>query len=171
MIRHTIGYMNDPRKILVIGNKYHGKTTFARFLQQALGDAQSFSTSEYLVYRLSLLNGVSVADIHKEKEKYRPELIKLGNAMCNADAGCLVTICMWSCHKTFAIIDGVRRISEYTRVKDWFEQIIWINRPSEPKGLDNLELDESHANRIILNDGSLEELQAKAIEVAAELTK
>ena len=161
--------MSSSRKILIIGNKYHGKTTFANFLKDALGDAQAYSTSSYLIYRLGMLKGVSTEEILKEKEKYRPDLIELGNAMCNVDAGCLVSICLWSCHKTFALIDGVRRISEFERVKSMFETVIWINRPSEPIGRDNLELKAGDANMVIDNTGTLDDLRGKAQNLAKKL--
>ena len=154
--------MIKKQKILIIGNKLHGKTTFAKFLCEYLKDAESFSTSSYLIYRLSLLEGVSESEILEKKEIYRPKLIPLGNAMCDADAGCLVSICLWSSRCANVIIDGVRRISEYDNVKGWFDHIIWVDRPSQPLGLDNLELTPEHANTIIKNHGSLEELKVLA---------
>lgn len=158
--------MEDQKKILIIGNKYHGKTTFANFLCSALGDARAYSTSSYLIFRLSLINGISTEAILKDKEKYRSELILLGNKMCDADAGCLVSICLWSCQQRYALIDGVRRNSEFSKVKDWFEKIVWINRPSEPIGLDNFELNTSQADVIIQNTGSLDDLKAEAEKFA-----
>lgn len=158
--------MSDSRKILIIGNKLHGKTTLANFMVDELGDAEAFSTSSYLVYRLSLIHGVSESEILADKEKYRPDLIKLGNAMCDADAGCLVSICLWSSRKKFIIIDGVRRVSEYERIKDWFDVIYWVDRPGQEGGLDNLELEAHHAHEVILNDGSLEDLKKKGADLA-----
>jgi hypothetical protein len=154
--------MIKKQNILIIGNKLHGKTTFARFLCEILKDAESFSTSSYLIYRLSLLEGISEAEILAKKETYRPKLIKLGNAMCDADAGCLVSICLWSSHCSNIIIDGVRRVSEFNNIKSWFDHIIWIDRPSEPLGLDNLELTSDHGNSIIKNDGDLNDLKLQA---------
>lgn len=161
--------MKNSRKVLIIGNKLHGKTTLANFMVDHLGDAEAFSTSSYLIYRLSLLHGVSEEEILKDKEKYRPDLIKLGNGMCDADAGCLVSICLWSSSKEFILIDGVRRVSEYERIKDWFDLILWVDRPGQAGGLDNLELESHHAHRVILNDGSLEDLEATAEKLALEI--
>jgi hypothetical protein len=161
--------MKKSRKILIIGNKLHGKTTLANFMVEALGDAEGYSTSSYLVYRLSLIHGVSEEEILKEKEKYRPELIELGNAMCDADAGCLVSICLWSSSKEFILVDGVRRVSEYDRIKDWFDLVLWVDRPGQAGGLDNLELEEKHADRVVLNDGSLEDLKKVAENISKEI--
>lgn len=163
--------MKKSRKILIIGNKLHGKTTLANFMVDFMGDAEAFSTSSYLIYRLSLLHGVSEETILEEKEKYRPELIELGNAMCDADAGCLVSICMWSSSKEYILIDGVRRISEYERIKDWFDLTLWVDRPGQAGGLDNLELEPHHADRVIVNDGSLEDFRATAEKLSAEIMK
>ena len=154
--------MKEKLKILIIGNKLHGKTTFANFLCEEMGDAEAFSTSAYLIYRLSLIEGVSEQDILNDKETYRPKLIKLGNAMCDIDAGCLVSICLWSSKCQNVIIDGVRRISEFDNIKSWFDHVLWVDRPSQELGLDNLELESHHANTIIMNDGSLEDLKKKA---------
>ncbi len=154
--------MSDRHKILIIGNKLHGKTTFARFLVDHLGKAECFSTSSYLIYRLSLITGASQDEILRDKETFRPQLVKLGNAMCDVDPGCLVSICLWSSTQPITIIDGVRRISEYDNVKAWFEHIFWIERPKQELGLDNLELTTAHAHHTILNDGSLEDLNASA---------
>ncbi len=159
------------QRILIIGRKGHGKTTFAGFLKQALGDAQTFSTSEYLVHRLALIHGTTEAKILAAKERYRPEMIVLGNAMCDVDPGCLVSICLWACHKECAIIDGIRRVSEYKRVRKWFEHVLWIERPGIPEGLDNLELTHRHAQEIIVNDGSLADLREKARRYAAAIQR
>jgi len=156
--------MKQAKKILIIGNKYHGKTTFANFLVKHTEQTEAFSTSSYLVYRLSLINNISEENILKEKEKYRPDLIDLGNAMCSADAGCLVSICLWSSTAKTTIIDGVRRLSEFSRVSEWFDHVVWVFRESEPIGKDNLELTEQNGNVTILNDGSLDDLESKAKE-------
>jgi hypothetical protein len=111
---------------------------------------------------LSLLEGVSEEEILADKETYRPKLIKLGNAMCDVDAGCLVSICLWSSHCSNIIIDGVRRISEYNNIKDWFDHIIWVDRPAQPLGLDNLELTQEHASSVIHNHGDLNDLKEQA---------
>lgn len=154
------------KKFLIIGYKCHGKTSFAHFLQSALGEAQAFSTSDYLIYRLALLKGVDEAVLRREKEKYRADLIDLGNLMCEADAGCLVSMCLWACHKEVAIIDGVRRLSEYDNVKNWFDRIIWIRRPQKYDGKDNLQLTAEHAHEVIENDGDLKALEKKAQDFA-----
>lgn len=159
----------ENKKILIIGNKCHGKTTYANFLKDELGSAEAYTTSSYLVYRLSLIKGVPENVILENKETYRPDLIELGNAMCEADAGCLVSICLWASQAKFILIDGVRRISEFSKVKSWFDQIIWMNRPSEPIGLDNLELKDQDADIIIENTGSLEDLKSRAKQHALEL--
>jgi len=143
----------------------------ANFMVEALGDAEAYSTSSYLVYRLALVHGVSEEEILDDKERYRPELIKLGNAMCDADAGCLVSICLWSSSKKYTIIDGVRRVSEFERIKDWFDLILWVDRPGQVGGLDNLELDPSYAQQVVHNNGTLEEFRHKAFDLALDFSR
>ena len=154
---------------MIIGNKLHGKTTLANFLCEVLPKTEAFSTSSYLVYRQSLISGVSQEKILADKETYRPKLVTLGNAMCDADAGCLVSICIWASSADNVIIDGVRRISEFEHVKTWFDHIIWIDRPSQPLGLDNLELTPAHAHRVISNTGSLADLRQQSLELIKSL--
>ncbi len=149
-------------KILIIGRKFNGKTTFARMMKEALKDAETYSTSEYLVYRLALISGIQPKDVLADKERFRPELIRLGNTMCDVDPGCLVSICLWASRSQMVFIDGIRRICEYERVKDWFDRIYWIERPGLDEGLDNLELNSTHATHHIVNDGSMEDLRKKA---------
>lgn len=168
---HTIIGMNksEQKKILIIGNKCHGKTTFANFLSKALGDAENHTTSAYLVYRLGLIKSMTTEEILAKKEDFRKELIELGNAMCEADPGCLVSLSLWAATSKWVIIDGVRRISEFDKVKDWFDYVIWIDRPDEPIGLDNLELTKDMADIHIMNDGDLAKLEQLAQLKAKEL--
>jgi len=167
----TIITMNKSaqKRILIIGNKCHGKTTFAHYLAKELGDAENHTTSSYLVYRLGLIKGVSPEEILTHKETHRLDLIDLGNAMCEADPGCLVSLSLWAAKSSWVIIDGVRRISEFNQVKSWFQHIIWIDRPSEPIGIDNLELTPDMADEHILNDGGLDHLENLAIKKALDL--
>ena len=160
---------SEQKKILIIGNKCHGKTTFANYLSNALGDAENHTTSAYLVYRLGLIKDLSTDEILARKEDFRSELIDLGNTMCEADPGCLVSLSLWAAQSKWVIIDGVRRISEFDKVKEWFNYVIWINRPAEPIGLDNLELTAEIADQIVMNDGDLAKLETLAIEKSKEL--
>ncbi|MBF0245861.1 MAG: hypothetical protein HQL31_11440 [Planctomycetes bacterium] len=157
------------KKILIIGEKFHGKTTFAGFLKKALGEAESFSTSSYLVFRLSLLKGVEVSEILRRKDEFRRELAELGDRLCGVDAGCLVAISLLACRSPVGIIDGIRRISEFEAVKDWFDDILWIRRPLLSDQNDNLELSESNAHEVIENIGSLDELRTKAERYAEKI--
>lgn len=159
------------KKIMLIGNKLHGKTTLARFLRDELASAQCYSTSDFLIYRLAQMDGTDIETILADKEKYRPQLVKLGNSLCDVDPGCLVSICLWSCHSDFAIIDGIRRVSEYDKVRSWFDRIYWIDRPGIEKGLDNLELESRHADEIVKNHGNLEDLKRSAAKIARQLLK
>ena len=112
---------------------------------------------------------MSPEEILADKETHRDELIKLGNAMCDADPGCLVSLSLWASQKKTVIIDGVRRISEFEKVKTWFDQIIWIDRLDANFGVDNLELTPDMADEVIKNDKDLDHLEKLAIEKAKSL--
>jgi len=161
--------MSNHCKILLIGQPFHGKSTFGNFLKEALGEAQAFSTSSYLVYRLSLMEGIPVNEIIAHKEQYRPKLIALGNAMCGADPACLVGICLWACQARFALIDGIRRMSEFNASRAWFDEIIWVERTDAPPSKERVEMNQEHATLVIHNQGNLEKLQQDAIQLAESL--
>lgn len=168
---HTINGMSKSkqRKILIVGNKFHGKTTYANFLAKALGDAENHSTSSYLVYRLGLIKGLTSEEILANKEEHRSDLIDLGNAMCDADPGSLVSLSLWAAQSQTVIIDGVRRISEFEKVKDWFDHIWWMDRPNSDFGVDNLELTADMTDEVIVNDKDLAHLEKLAQKKAKQL--
>ena len=153
-------------KFLIIGRKRNGKGEFSKYLSQHLGNAETTGTSGYLVYRLSLILGISEAEVYSDKEKYRMALIDLGNSMCDADPGCLVSIALWGIDSKHIIVDGVRRVCEFEVVKDWFDVVIWVERPGENSGNDNCELGPKDAHIVITNAGSLTDLNRSAAMVA-----
>ena len=157
-------------KILVIGRKLNGKGEFARALSKHIPNSVSIGTSAYLVHRLALIHGLTEEDILADKEHYRPELIDLGNKMCDVDPGCLSSLCLWYAHGAPVIVDGVRRQCEFDRVKDWFDMIIWVERPDVEEGFDNFDLQPEWADIIIYNVGSLIDLDRKAKVIAQGVT-
>ena len=156
-------------RILVIGNKLNGKGVFVNALASFLSGVTTISTSNYLVYRLSIMKGVTEEHILQNKEEYRPELIELGNKMCDVDPGCLVSICLWASNTQYTIVDGVRRTCEFDRVKDLFDLTIWVERPSQEIGYDNCELKSNHADMLVMNDGTIDNLIGQAHKIAVSL--
>ena len=157
-------------KILIIGRKRNGKSELAKALVRHLDDAVSVGTSEYLIYRLALIHGITEEAIYNLKERYRPELIKLGNDMCDTDPGCLVSIALWGVDSKHVIVDGVRRTCEYEVVRPWFDLVIWVDRPDIDDREDNCELNMSHADHVVSNTGNLTDLNNLAAMMVEGLT-
>lgn len=156
-------------RIMVIGPKLNGKGAFSAALRDVLYDCDHVSTSNYLVHRVAQIHGLEPEDILAHKEDYRQELIDLGNRMCDIDPGSLVSICLFKSTTEHIIVDGVRRENEFNRVKDWFDMIIYVERKSQPFGPDNFELWPDQADVVIENNGSLAELDDKAVTIAMSL--
>lgn len=157
-------------RILIIGKKRNGKGEFAKALLRHLPSAVSVGTSEYLVHRLAQILSVTPDEIYSNKEKYRLQLIDLGNDMCEVDPGCLVSICLFKAGDAeHVVVDGVRRTCEFERVREWFDLIIWVHRPHADDGFDNCELTTGDADLLVLNDGGLYELNRRALEIVEAL--
>lgn len=152
--------------ILVIGRKRNGKGEFCKALTQHMAGATHCWTSAYLVYRMSLKLGLPEETILSRKESYRPALIELGNQMCDTDPGCLVSIAMFQVVTPHIIVDGVRRINEFEKVSDWFDYIVWVERPGADDGDDNCELTADVADAVVTNSGSLHDLNREAAHFA-----
>lgn len=155
---------------MIIGPNHHGKTTFANMLARHLGYAKVCSTGDYLVYRVALEKGIAEDEVCARKEEFRKELVRMGDALCNANPGELVAVSLYGVKTDFAVVEGVRRVSELQCVRDWFDCIVWVHRPDTDPGQDNLELDEAHTTETIVNDGSLSDLETKAAAMAARFT-
>lgn len=155
---------------MVIGQKHHGKSTFGKMLSDALPGASFLSTSTYLVFRLALKLGLSLDEVMEKKEEHRAELIQLGNEACACDAGALAAIALFSVGDGHVILDGIRRKSELLAARDWFDLILWVERPGIDDGLDNLELSKTDADMVILNNGQKVDLREKADKLATRIT-
>lgn len=156
--------------ILVIGRKRNGKGEFSKALTRHLPDSVHVGTSEYLVHRMAVIEGVQEYDILDDKEKYRMALIQLGNDMCDVDPGCLVSIAMWGVKSKHVIVDGVRRICEFEAVKDMFDLVIWVERNGVDDHLDNCELERHHADHVVSNGGDLLDLNNLAAKMVEGIT-
>ena len=158
-------------KVLVIGRKRNGKGEFSSALGRHIPDCDVRWTSQYLVHRLALINGFREEVITSNKEYFRDDMIALGNKMCDVDPGCLVSICLFGSRNKNVIVDGVRRVSEFEAVKDWFDTIVWVERPDiEIDEDDNMELNKTMADKVVFNTGTIQELNIKARNLFLEIT-
>jgi len=174
----------QPPVIFVIGPPHHGKTE-TRKLFSELTYLKGDSTSNVIYRFLALRRQVSVEELHRiPKEELRPLLIEAGDFMVGArsaiaevpvnkeiddilyriPSALIRTLYM----NGYNIIDGVRRKSELSDARKHLEWngvrhlTIWVERPGLPTVADNTELTHEEADEVLINDGSLDDLRAKA---------
>lgn len=177
-----------PPVILVCGPAGHGKTT-AREILCKLTALKGGSCSDVIFSYLALLRGTTVEELRKlDKEELRPELVKVGNWLCG-DIGDLEeakspdapkasdiyrvpsTLIRTLYHNNRNVIDGVRRTLELKHAVEHLEWngirvlSIFITNPNGPAIPDNTEDLSSLCDEQVVNDGTVEELEKKLIEV------
>lgn len=100
--------------IVAVGGKSNkvGKTLFCKYLFGFLGKSkwQYLSTSEALVQELSLKLKISVSEIKKNKDRYRPHLIDLTKG--NPTHAVMSALLDWDQGKHL-LIESVRRREEF----------------------------------------------------------
>ena len=130
-------------KILIIGEQGSGKTTLRSMLAEMFPEMAHFSTSDFIISLMSDQTLDTIDHIRRHKEQFRPEMVNIGNKLCDAYAGVLVSACLFAA-KTMGrevTLDGVRRINEFEAVADNFDLILYIEREgNEPSKEDNFEL-------------------------------
>lgn len=164
--------MSDPRRepvIFVVAlAPQSGKSTVARHLAEQLGvpwAASSWAVSRSLESRLDLPSGRIAADRVADHERWRPELIEEGDRMREAGdhPG---AVCV---REGYRVVDGIRSVIELQAAR--LEALKLGLRPTvlciERPGLavsDNTDAAglRAEADAILVNDGSLDELLARA---------
>jgi hypothetical protein len=181
--------------VVFIGPPHHGKTT-ARKIFCELTPLSGASTSDVIYSVMSRLLGCSYEELRAQpKEELRPRLIELGDWLCGVDNGlpsfslddekratldslhrsesalCRVAF-LSGCHA----LDGIRRVNELEHFKHhvgWLGLpviVVWVHRPGHPTVQDNTSLTEAHADYVIVNDGSVDDLKKKIESLVSSLT-
>jgi hypothetical protein len=168
------------RYFVVFGRVGCGKSVFAREFAKSLGLEVSETSAviiEHLARTKSRLHPCGsysheLENLQKNKALYRDQLIWQANYMRSFNPAAVMLEAM----SHGAVIVGPRRISE---VNAWESQIgvpallIKISRPDGKRVDDGYELDDIAAIRgnviEIVNDGTLEELRAKAALLACSV--
>lgn len=153
------------RRVYVIcGWPKHGKSEIAKILSKYLDEAWDDCSS--IIYNtLSERLGIPVDKLLDhfggDKERLRPELIRIGDELCSNDPSFLVKTQYMS---DIRIIAGVRRISELDDISRiaWCMPL-WVHRTNHPIIRDNT--DEHLMDRclIIPNTSTIEELSRQVI--------
>ena len=65
---------------------------------------------------------------------------------------------------------GMRSNAEYAASKELFDHTLWVLDPRKPlEGRDSFNIDRTPEMQLIMNDGTLEDLQVKVDEFAAQI--
>lgn len=154
--------------ILVGGLPRHGKSTVASFLSSETG-LRHGNTSDVIYAHLA-------AQMHRDeeeirtmrKEHLRPELIKMGDKLCEADPAFLVKELL---AQHVQIITGVRKPHELKILREFAPRLkfLWVTRPGFGTVQDNTLLTEADADHVITNEGSLDALFLKIRDFSRDL--
>ena len=157
---------------LVMGPPQHGKSTTANILSVRI-QGRFGSTSSIVYEELAHELNTSVEALRRiPKEELRPELVRKGNDLCSINPSHLVEALI---DRDFNIIDGVRRLRELKKTEVLFQELgvklhkLWIFNPKGPTIQDNTEITEDLADHIIINSGTLAELEAKVLNLLSTL--
>lgn len=177
----------NPPVFFVVGKPQHGKST----LRQALANATRLrggSCSDVVYALLAARRGVSVESLRfLPKEELRPTLVRFGDWLCGLGEPleetavnpefdeniyrhptALVRVLVLS---GIHVVDGIRRRLELQESKDRLEWIglrtltIFVDRPGVPEVKDNTEDLRDFADEVVLNDGTVADLEVKAKEL------
>jgi len=148
---------------LIIGPARAGKTTFANFLSEITG-LKAAGTSQVVYEVIAAARNCTVEDLLQiPKEELRPTLIKTADYICDIHSD---TLSLKLLNDGYRIIDGIRRSEELRSIKshpkyDVF--VVYIDRDPQYTVSDNFNINKGWGNQIIENDGSIQDLEEKAL--------
>lgn len=153
-------------RFAIIGHARSGKSEFARYLADYMG-LNTVNTSDWLVevekYRRAalfvLLDGGVENETEFDKEKCRPWLIALGDAVCAQQPGFLIE----QAFRRGSVITGIRRQEELEYLP---KDVVVIFIDKEGVVQDNFDIPMSSAKYVIKNNGSLDDLKESAEKIA-----
>lgn len=144
-------------KILIIGKRNSGKTTFSNLLADKNTKWKSISTSDIIRYFLAQELNITEEEIIQNKEIYRIQLVNKGNEISENNPALIVEKALQCAN----IINGVRLFKEYQAIETFFDFVFYISRPqSELNTDDNFEIfpDKINYHLNIDNSKNLENL-------------
>jgi hypothetical protein len=158
---------------VLTGMPRHGKSELAKAMVTRAPHLKAGATSSLVYEVLAKTEGLDpTADWHDvipepEQNEFRKRLVTLGDAMCDVYSPLLAVGLV---ERGISIIDGVRRKRElkafraYCKLHRLSCHVIWIHR-DHPTVKDNTELGPYDADQLILNSGTIEDLDAVAVRV------
>lgn len=151
-------------RILIVGHGRCGKDTFGPMLAEAMGLRWAGTFSKYLTPFVAERLGISEEEAYETRHQRREEWRRIGDEVRNGDPLALAKLAF----AAGEISGGARSLVEIEALRDYCDHIIWIVRSVPPDP--TLEFDAGWADIVVDNNGSLEELQETAKELAEALS-
>lgn len=160
-------------KIAVIGYARHGKDTVAEILSEQFGykfNSSSRFANELCVYPvLKEKYGYKTPDeCYEDRVNHRAEWHQLIADYCAVDKSCLTREIL----EVNDIYVGIRCDKEFEASKKLFDLIIWVEateRIGEIEPYESMKLNKSHADIIIDNNGTEDDLFTRTISLGFAL--
>lgn len=147
-------------KFLIGGLPRHGKTEAARIIAARLNLTYG-NTSDTIYAELAKERGCTVASLESlPKETLRSALIAKGDNLCLQGGPAFLALTQLDKHD---VVCGVRKPIELSLVREKYPKsvFLWITRPDYDAPKDNTLLSQLDADYVVVNDGSLNDLEAK----------
>lgn len=142
-------------KLLLCGFTRSGKTTAAEIAARIIG-GKAVNMSDYIIADYAKANGHKENWVINHKEELRKKLFVFARAKQKIDP----LYPMSAALDDADVVTGARNKDEITASNHLLDLIIWIDRPGILKG-DTDKIGPEDADIIILNDGTIEELEQK----------
>jgi dephospho-CoA kinase len=149
--------------ILVLGYSESGKTTAAEIVAQLTGSPPPINCSDIIIRDFAAENGLEPSEVLANKSTYRQQLFAFGKAIQDKDPAYPVP----EAYKTTRVVTGVRTVKSLGSVRNYVDLIIWIDRDAAKQNTTD-ELGPEHADVVVDNNGSLDDLKIKLIAALQE---
>ena len=150
--------------ILVQGYSESGKTTAAEIITGLINSPPPINCSDIIIRDFAAENNLNPDEVSKNKNKYRQRLFEFGKEAQEKEPAYPVP----EAYKTTRVVTGVRTIKSLRAVAKYVDFIIWIDRDAAKKNTTD-ELGPEHADIVIDNNGSLDDLRIKLIAALQDL--
>lgn len=149
--------------ILVQGYSESGKTTAAKMISELIGSPPPINCSDIIIRDFATANGLDPNDILKNKDQHRQQLFMFGKAAQEKDPAYPVS----EAFKKTKVVTGIRRQENLDAAMNFIDLIIWIDRDLAKKNSTD-ELSPDHADVVIDNNGSLDDMKIQLIAALQE---
>ncbi len=148
-------------KILVLGNRYSGKSTVAGVLSDLIKSRGGYiDTSTIIIQQFAAANNLSPGEIAQNKESYRDDLFNYARSIQEEDPAYFVDQALG----TSDIVCGVRNKDEVEATKHKFDLTLWIDRSTAERSSTEM-VGPEDADVVVDNDGTISQLRFQLEEI------